>query len=478
MLAGAFAFALWACNDRRLVKPIPAPSVAVNQRFLQAVNRKLDLLFMIDNSLSMQPLQDKLAKNLPVLVQGLTALPGGLPDIHIAVVSSSVSPGMLMGVQGCRPGDVDNGAFRHTFNPANIANHPECNGLTLNGNFIKAEAGQQPNFTGPIETVFGCIALLGQAGCGFEYQLGSIEIALDPQNPIPGNAGFLRSDAFLGIVLLTNEDDCSAPSNTHLFDDVTSTSAGQWGRLMSYRCTEFGILCNGQKPPHTLPPMQTEALTGCVSAEDKGELVPISEFEDFLLALKHGDRSKILIASISGAPTPFAVSTYQSRSSTTPDPKDPMAPGLVPSCVATNGTDYSDPGVRIAQVVNDLGGVLFSICADDYSPAMAQIAQALGHLLGPECLPSNIVNNASGAPDCAVVNHVYAADGTSTGVVVPYCNVTAPPYPSPCWQLLDSPANCGTQKMFKVCRDPTCAMTPPTTQNSSDDTTVSCAVTP
>jgi hypothetical protein len=467
---------LGACNDRRLVEPTPAPATAVNQRFLQAVNRKLDLLFMIDNSLSMQPLQDKLAKNLPVLVQGLTALPGGLPDIHIAVVSSSVWPG-LTDVQGCRPGDVDNGAFRHTFNPTGIANHPECNGLMLNGNFIKAEAGQAPNFTGPIETVFGCIALLGQTGCGFEYQLGSIQLALDPQQPIAGNAGFLRPDAYLGIVLLTNEDDCSAPSTSHLFDDETSTTAGQWGRLMSYRCTEFGILCNGQRPPHTLPPMQTQTLTGCVSAEDKGELISVAEFEAFLLGLKGGDRSKILIASISGAPTPFAVSSYQSRSSTTPDPKDPTAPGLVPSCVAANGTDYSDPGVRIAQVVNDLGGTLFSICADDYSPAMAQIARALGRLLGPECLPPNIATSASGTPNCTVTNHAYAADGTSTDVVIPYCNVAAPPYPSPCWTLTDSAANCGAQKEFRLCRDPTCAMAMGTTQSSSDDTTVECLLT-
>ena len=472
-LGATVAFGLWACNARRLVQPAPELSVAENHQFQQAIDRKLDLLFMIDDSVSMQPLQARLAKNLPVLVHGLTALPGGLPDIHIAVVSSSSQVGGLTTVDGCAPGAVPNGAFRHTFNPTGIPDHPECTGLTLDGTFIKAETGVAPNFTGPIEDVFSCIALLGQQGCGFEQQFGSIVRALDPQIAIPDNAGFIRPDAYLGVVMLTNEDDCSTQLDTHLFDDVNATSADTWGRLVSYRCTEFGILCGGQRPPHTLPAHTTAPETACVSAEDQGALVNATDFESFLLGLKHGDRSKLLVAAISGPPTPFAVSTFESRSSLA-SKTDPTAPGLVPSCVVANSQDYADPGVRIARVVSDLGGVRFDICDDDFSPAMEQIAKALGKLLGPQCLFEKIANDAEGRPDCAVSDRGFTNDGMTIDSALPYCGTEAAPFPSPCWRLVDSPADCGTGRLLRVCRDATCAST--TTTASTSNLIVSCAV--
>ncbi len=472
VLGATIAFALWACNARRLVKPVPELSVAESHQFQQAINRKLDLLFMIDDSMSMQPLQARLAKNLPVLVRGLTALPGGLPDIHIAVVSSSSQAGGLTSVEPCAPGNVADGAFRHTLNPTGIPDHPECAGLTLDGTFIKAEAGVAPNFKGAIEDVFSCIALLGQQGCGFEQQFGSIVRALDPQNAIPDNAGFIRPDAYLGVVMLTNEDDCSTPLDTHLFDDVSSTSAGAWGRLVSYRCTEFGILCGGQKPPHTLPAQTTQQETACVSAEDQGQLIKATDFESFLLGLKHGDRSKLLVAALSGPPAPFAVSTFESRSSG-PSRTDPTAPGLVPSCVVANSEDYADPGVRIARVVSDLGGVRFDICDDDFSPAMDQIAKALGKLLGPQCLAEAIANDDEGRPDCTVSDRGFTNDGTAIDTSIPYCGTDAAPFPSPCWHLLDAPADCGTGHLLRVCRDTTCA---PTTTTSTSNLIVACAV--
>jgi hypothetical protein len=468
--------ASWACTQHRLVAPAPDVMRADEHQFVQAVNRKLDLLFMIDNSSSMSSLQDRLSKNLPVLVQGLATLPTGLPDIHIAVVSSSSQPGMTTDIGGCTPSDVQNGVFQHAFNPTGIVGHPECTGLTLDGTFISAEAGAAPNFTGKIEDVFGCIALLGQMGCGFEHQFGSIERALDPAHPIAANVGFLRDDAYLGVVMLTNEDDCSAPANTSLFNDELGTSADPLGRLASYRCTEFGILCGGKRPPHTLPAATTEQETGCMSAEDQGQLITDASFEAFLMGLKHGDRSKLLVAAIVAPPTPFAVSTALSQSSKT-DPSDPTAPGLVPSCFATNMIDYGDPAVRVTDVVTSFGGVTYNICADDYSPAMAQIATKIGQLLGPQCLANTILNDGNGNPECTVTQTTTAADGTPTDAVIQYCGTAAAPFPSPCWRLLDSQADCGTEKLFRVCRDSACDA-PASGAATSSNVIVECAVTP
>src|SRR5688500_4611074 len=50
-------------------------------------SRKLDILFLIDNSLSMQPMQEALAMNLGNFMMPLRNLPGGLPNLHIGVIS-------------------------------------------------------------------------------------------------------------------------------------------------------------------------------------------------------------------------------------------------------------------------------------------------------------------------------------------------------------------------------------------------------
>jgi hypothetical protein len=476
LVLGAAVAALWACTSHGLVAPTPAPSVSERHRFRQTLDRKLDLLFMIDNSQSMEPLQAKLARNLPVLVRGLEALPGGLPDLHVAVVSSSVQPGRLNDQLGCEPTDLDDGRFRHAFNPSGLPNHPECQGLTLAGSFIRAGGGAPANFTGRLEDVFGCIALLGQTGCGFEQPFGAIVRALDPDRPVAGNEGFVRDDAYLGVVLLTNEDDCTAPPDTALFDDEQGTSAGPRGRLASYRCTEFGIACDGRRPPHTLGPHETVAETGCAPAEADGALVKTADVEAFLLWLKHGDRGKVLVAAISGPPTPFAVSSFASRSSPASE-TDPSAPGLVPSCVSANGFDYADPGVRLARVVDDLGGVSFNICEEDYGPAMAQIAQALGRRLGPECLPGPILNDAAGQPDCVVTARSFASDGSPREAVVPFCGATAVSNAAPCWRLLDAPADCPAGRLFRVCRDAACGA-PAGGAVPAEDVTVECAVAP
>ena len=56
-------------------------------------NRNLDVLFMIDNSASMHLSQANLLRNFPTFMNVLKELPGGLPNIHVAVVSSDMGAG-------------------------------------------------------------------------------------------------------------------------------------------------------------------------------------------------------------------------------------------------------------------------------------------------------------------------------------------------------------------------------------------------
>src|SRR4051794_38032457 len=54
----------------------------------------LDVLFMIDDSTGMTSMQTALAAQLPFFIDRLESLPNGLPNLHIAVVSSDLgAPG-------------------------------------------------------------------------------------------------------------------------------------------------------------------------------------------------------------------------------------------------------------------------------------------------------------------------------------------------------------------------------------------------
>src|SRR5215471_13080204 len=76
----------------------------------QVVANDLDLLFMVDDSSSMSTVQYNLAENFPVFIQELQQLPGGLPNVHIGVVTSSMGAGAFTtSVPGCMA--PDNGSF-------------------------------------------------------------------------------------------------------------------------------------------------------------------------------------------------------------------------------------------------------------------------------------------------------------------------------------------------------------------------------
>ena len=82
--------ALWACTTRSLEMPELKPAKNNTFTFQESVNRDIDILFMIDNSSSMAKSQANLVRNFPTFMNVLKMLPGGLPNVHIAVVSSAM----------------------------------------------------------------------------------------------------------------------------------------------------------------------------------------------------------------------------------------------------------------------------------------------------------------------------------------------------------------------------------------------------
>ena len=259
--------------------------------------------------------------------------------------------------------------------------------------------------------------------------------------PPAENQGFLRPEAYLGIIFITNEDDCSAASNG-FYDIVSNTNMmSPLGPPGNFRCSEFGHTCTGGAPSRNSPNgMVTDMVTytDCVSSEGNGQLIPVSAFAAGVKSLKPDPASQILVASIQGPVTP-----YQIKWKTPAVPTDPPWPDIVHSCTLGTGAtgSFADPGVRVQQFVSEFGGngSVYPICEANFGPALNTIAMKLSQLIGPKCVVGQLWDKDADPmngvqPDCAVVDHVPAASGTNTvDSTVVECD--ANPGVFPCWRL-------------------------------------------
>ncbi len=345
-------------------------------------NRNLDLLFMVDNSSSMRLQQANLTTNFPMFMDALKALPGGLPNIHVAVISADMGAGDGS-IAGCDTTGGDNGIFQYTARGTCTATNLQA------GHTYISNVGGVANYTGDISNVFTCIATLGEQGCGFEHQFASVLRALGADGkPAPlENQGFLRPDALLAIVMLTNEDDCSSRGPANLFDATTNirlTSA--LGPPANFRCNEFGHLCNGVPPVREAPNNDVTAMvpqTNCTSAECGGMLIPVAEFVARIKALKTAPSSEILVAALAGPSTPYTVTWKSpSTSDTSCGASSCPWPIIAHSCMAADGS-FADPSIRVNEWVAAFGanGITSSICDANFGPALQQIAARIGTLL-------------------------------------------------------------------------------------------------
>jgi len=380
----------------------PSGNESVSRAATATPPRAVDILFMVDNSSSMTSMQQKMLQQIPLFINGLQALPGGLPDLHLAVVSSDMGAPSDQGQQGisCSQFGGDNGQFFAQPQGTCIATT-----LSPGATFITDNAsGTSKNFTAAdpagLATVLQCIALLGSNGCGFEHQLASVARALgaDGQPPPVANAGFLRPDAELAIVLLTNEDDCSAPASASplpiysLNGAVTNDLTTPDGPIANYRCNGGplgGHLCDDptgplpttlQQPPLNPPADATGnpptlALANCES-NDTGSsgLTPVGAMIAGIKALKSRPDSEIVVGAVMAPATPYVVEWLPGPGAVS----NQEWPQVEHSCFVADGS-FGDPPVRIAQFVQAFGdnGVTGSICDGTYAPAFELIASKI-----------------------------------------------------------------------------------------------------
>ena len=111
--APALPLTLWACTANPLQKPDPLPEQQNDQYYEVNPVRDIDILFLVDNSPSMKEEQDNLRANFRVFMEELKKIPGGLPNVHIGVISSDLGAGSKpLANGGCNRIGGDRGIFQ------------------------------------------------------------------------------------------------------------------------------------------------------------------------------------------------------------------------------------------------------------------------------------------------------------------------------------------------------------------------------
>lgn len=407
LVFGTLATTLAGCPDREVAEVVPAQNREQEKEVPVQINRNIDILFVIDNSGSMREEQDSLAANFDRFINVLNNIEGGLPNVHIGVVSTDIGAGTY-GIMGCS-GNGDNGILQNA--PSGACNTP---GPELFIKNISDDDGvtRVTNYTGDLAETFSCIAKLGTTGCGFEQPLEAVRRALNGSNA--ENNGFLRDDAFLAVIIISDEDDCSV-EKVSMFDSAPDLDSvdSNLGPLSSFRCFEFGVVCEPDMPRSAGP------RQNCVPREGSEFMYGVSEYADFLKSLKD-DPAQIIVAGIIGNPNgrpgdgvpPLIVGSKDGE------------PTLDASCSNASGDGEADPGIRLQSFLNSFPNrnTSTTICEDDLSEALTVIADLLAKVIGNPCIEGNLKLDSEGQPECTVADVRFLNQDGQEESIIPKCN--------------------------------------------------------
>ncbi|MCU1280710.1 MAG: hypothetical protein JWM53_4256 [bacterium] len=405
------------------------------------VKNKVDILFVLDDAPSMGVKLATFRAALPQLIGAFDddAQLGSPVAYHLGVVTADLGAGPAALPQfGCRPGG-DGAKLRDAGGSGGVR-------------FIDDNQIAGTTNVSDVTAALTALADVGTAGCAFRSPLEAAYRALHDQ--IPENVAFLRSDALLAIVFVSDADDCSAPFTTDLFD-ASAAGVTKYGALDPFRCTQFGIACDGMP----VPPTSISGLTGCVpqTMADGGKLIDVDRYLDFFNkpAAQGGvkvDPGDVILVGLTGPSDPVGVTV------------DAMQPVLNHSCLLpTDARFFGDPAVRLRSVIGAAKhNNKTSICDTDFTAAINALGDLIGSALGAGCLSSPIANRADGTPDCVVTDVTANPDGSTTTMELASCAENG--HVVPCWQEVDTLAQYQQQGCTPTAPSPSTCELPITCQ--------------
>ncbi len=275
---GAFAA---ACSSQDDACKGALTSKLIAEKLTQSAVDKVDLLLAVDNSRSMADKQQILALAVPDLIKGFanppcidaaTGAEAGTPDgplakcpagtrrkidpildIHVGVISSSLGGhgSDACGASGAgKASNDDKGHLLDRKDPTTaekvatyqglgfLAWDPEQQHAPPGEADLDADSAADPDATALVPQLRDLVLGAGQVGCGYESQLESwYRFLVDPSPPegitldqdgtivlngvdkvlLDQRKAFLRPDSLVGILMLTDENDCSIRESGQLY---------------------------------------------------------------------------------------------------------------------------------------------------------------------------------------------------------------------------------------------------------------------
>jgi len=468
---------LFACLDHPL-KPVEYEGAQEKQKGIQlTVNKDVDILFVIDNSGSMGEEQANVAANFESFITVLED-PEVKANYRIGVTTTD-NGNPWCGSTGPEAGKLQMTSCRQrqgefVFNgvpPADVTQIACLDNCTLDAIDIQptiTEVDPDPKPRPWLESIegrtnlpdsdgdgtsdyttveaFQCFGPQGIAGCGFESHLESMYKAfLRAEQDEEAQYGFLRSAAILAVVMITDEVDCSYNNDFQsifLPEAMGGNPDAFWSdptaaAPTSAVCWNAGVACTGSGSPYDECHSENKDVNGALGVpDDQAVLHPVTRYTGFLQELENKKQEltpdqQILVALIGGVPIGYEAGTADLVYQLALDPVEQGDFGIGAGCTnnMTTPVGTARPPVRekefaeAFQVADQRN--LFSVCSNDFSPALSAIADTIRDQIRPACMPSCVADinpiEPGLTPQCNLIQEA-PVNGQIVETNIPQCN--------------------------------------------------------
>lgn len=381
------------------------------------LRRAVDILFVVDNSGSMGGEQGTLAENFATFIDVLEGQQVGA-NYRIGITTTA-GTGQLRATS-CRSrlnefmfswqyGDIDE-------RQRGCLDNCDLDFIDIAEPWVEKSNGQTnlPPGVGMAEAL-QCVGPQGINGPGLEQHLESMRAVL-----LNDTAGFVRQDAVLAVIFVTDEADCSGnPSQTSwLSSDLGMAFWTHPDRSSSGVCWTAGVNCSGGPGVYTDCVAANKDRDGMITTdEDDMLLYPLDRYIDLLtdIAMQkqmEGGQGEVLVGLLGGVPLDYpetGVLVYQDSAFENFN----WEYGIGPGCGIGTEVFTDPPGIppvrlrEFAQTFATEENNIHSICSDDYGVALGQIADSIGEINERACISGCVVDMVPATPelepDCSLI---------------------------------------------------------------------------